>query len=242
MYYLFFIIFLREETAMLFWALLLVLAIIAYALLIVWVLPKLILKSKYPVSKPTDRGLKKYKLGDTDYAIVYEPSLSARKHITQYVLANKDGKKTFKCKIAPHVTYIDFDIVLFDATDKCFLAINSMEIMGTDRLAPEIDLPSQTAYVSIIINQVNETKLQKKRVATVSKRRIAGFGISALFLSIGISIVSLFAFSNIFGGLFRETFEEKMITSGWIFLLPALVCTACIAGACYILSLRNTKG
>ena len=78
---------------MLFWTLTLALVVIAYVLLIVWILPKFMLKSNYPIPQPTDRGLKKYKFSDSDYAVVYEPSLSARKYITQYVLAKKDGKK-----------------------------------------------------------------------------------------------------------------------------------------------------
>ena len=99
---------------MLFWILLLALVSLAYALLIIWALPKLILKSKYPIAKTTDRGIKKYKFSDSDYAIVYEPSLSVRKYITQYILAKRDGKKTFQGKIAPNVTYIDFDLALRD--------------------------------------------------------------------------------------------------------------------------------
>ena len=226
---------------MLFWTLILMLAIILYAILIVWVMPTLILKSKYPLTAPTDRGLKKYKLNDDDYAIVYEPSLDARKYITQYILAKKDGKKTFKCRISPDITYIDFDIVLFDAHGTCFHAINSMDIVSTDGFADEIDLPSQTAYASIIVNQVNNKKLRKAQEAIVRKRNLVIFGIASLVLSVGLSVCSMYAFSNIFGGLFRETFAKTMISSGWVFILPTIMCAVCITGACLTLLSKNSK-
>ena len=224
---------------MLIWTLLLVLMIMAYALMVVWVLPKLILKSNYPITKTSDRGLKKYKFGDDDYAIVYEPSLDARKYITQYILTKRDGKKTIKCKIAQNVTYIDFDIALFDAEEKCFLVINSMDIVAPDGLVDEIELPMETSYASIIINQVNNKQIREAQKAQVDTPRLVTFGIAAWVLSMGLSFGTLFAFSNIFGGLFRETFAIEMIVRGWIFVLPTLVCAASVGGACYMLYLRN---
>ena len=226
---------------MFFWALLLILIVIAYAILIIWALPNLVLKGKYPIEHPTDRGLKKYKFGESDYAVVYEPSLAARKYITQYVLAKKDGKKFFKCKIAPDVTFVDFDIVLFDAHEKCFLVINSMDISEPKSLPEEIELPEKTAYASIIVNQVNDRVINRAQTAQVSKGRLFGFGLLALMLSVGMSVCAMFAFSNVFGGLFRETFAEVMLSSGWIFFLPTLLSGAAIGGACYILYLRNSK-
>ncbi len=226
---------------MLFWILLLILVIVVYAILMIFVLPEFILKSKYPEARTTDRGLKKYKFNDSDYAIVYEPSLTARKYISQYVLAKRDGKKTIKCKIAPNVTYIDFDILLFDAEETCFLVINSMDIVGADGLGNEIELPNETSYASIVVNQVNEREMRKTQFTRVSGSHLFMFGVLSLICSVAMSIGVLFAFSNIFGGLFRETFAEKMLSSGWIFMLPTLISAACITSACCTLFSRNSK-
>lgn len=230
-----------KEIFMLFWILLLVLVSIAYALLIIWVLPKLILKSKYPIDHPTDRGLKKYKFSDSDYAIVYEPSLAARKYITQYILAKKDGKKTFKCKIAESVTYIDFDVALFNAQDKCFLVVNCMDVVERNGVTKETDLPNETAYASVIINQVNGNRLRQTQAAQVGAGRLCTFGLLSLILSIGMSVCTMLAFSNIFGGLFKETFAQRMLSSGWVFLFPTAVCAVCISVACGMLFTRNSK-
>ena len=226
---------------MLFWILLLVLVSIAYALLIIWVLPKLILRSNYPITHSSDRGLKKYKFSDDDYAVVYEPSLSTRKYVTQYILAKRDGKKTFKGKIAPNVTYIDFDIALFDGSNRCFSVINSMNIVGEDGLTEDVDLPQETSYVSIIVNQVDKKQIKQKIVAKVGIFRLIVFGLSALLLSVVMAVFAMLAFSFIFGGLFKETFAVKMISSGWVFIFPTIISAACITGACYTLFLRNSK-
>ena len=226
---------------MLFWILLLVLIIIAYAILIAWVLPRLILQIDYPTTHPSDRGLKKYKWNDSDHAIVYEPSLAARKYITQYVLAKKNGKKSIQCKIEQNIAYIDFDIVLFDAQGNSFHAIHSMDILGADGVTAETELPDETAYVSVVVNQVNETVVQKTRATAIQTSKIVGYGILAFLVSIGVSFLILLAFSYAFGGLFRETFAEKMISSGWIFVLSTLISAFFIIGACYTLYLRNSK-
>ena len=226
---------------MLFWTLSLLLVSIAYAFLIIWFLPKLILRSKYPITRPTDRGLKKYKFSDEDYAIVYEPSLSVRKYITQYILAKKDGKKTFKGKIAENVTYIDFDIVLFNGAGESFLVINAMDIVEENGLTKEVDLPAETAYASIIVNQVNKKEFKRKQVAQVGVFRLCIFAFLTLLLSVGMSVCTMFAFSYMFGGLFRETFAEKMISTGWVFIFPTIISAVCIAGSCYMLFSRNSK-
>ena len=226
---------------MLFWILLLILISFAYALLLIFILPKLILKSNYRITRSDDRGLKKYKFSDSDYAIVYEPSLLARKYVTQYILAKKDGKKTFKGKIASNVSYIDFDIALFDAQEQCFSVINAMELIGADGFTKEIDLPQETAYASILINQIDKKVLKKSLSAKVSGSRLFFFAVVALLCSIAMAVGTTFAISHIFGGLFRETFVEKMIESGWVFLIPTLICATFITGACCILFSRNSK-
>ena len=225
---------------MLFWILLLVLVSIAYALLITWVLPKFILKSNYSFSQPSDRGLKKYKFSDNDYAIVYEPAIATRKYITQYILAKKDGKKTFKGKIDESVSYIDFDIVLFDASGRSFDVINSMHIVENDGFTEEIELPEATSYASIMVNQVDKKELKRTQVARVTSGRLWLFGGLALLSSIGMSVCTMYAFSNLFGGLFRESFIEKMVDGGWVFIVPTIICALCIYGACYTLS-KNSK-
>lgn len=226
---------------MLFWILLMLLATTMFALAVVIFFPKWFLKNRYPIERPTDRGVKKYKFTDSDYAIVYEPSLESRKFITQYVLAKKDGKKTIKCKTAPGITYVDYDIVLFNCRGKCFLVMNSVDAVKSDRVTEETELPDETAFVSIIINQANDDVIERADGIKTKNVGIIPFGFFTLLASVAMSFCVVFSLSHIFGGLFKETFPIKMISSGWIFIVPTILSAICIGMACVILSFKNKK-
>ena len=122
------------------------------------------------------------------------------------------------------------------------MVINSMNLVETDGFTKEITLPQETAYASVLINQVDTKEMRKTASARVSIPRLCWFGVFALLLSVGMSVCAMLSFSNIFGGLFRETFAEKMLSSGWVFILPTLICAASIIGGCYMLFQRILKG
>jgi hypothetical protein len=212
----------------------------AYALLIIYVLPKHILKRNFSLTQPIDRGLKKYKISDSDYAIVYEPTLAVRKYITQYILARKDGKKIFKGKIQQGIAFLDFDIILFNSLGQVFNIVNVMHIVNKSTFTEEVELPSETAYASILINQVDMEKMKKAEAVKITSKQLFRFGCLALLSSIGMSVCTMFVFSKLFGGLFRESFIEKMVSSGWVFIVPTIICALFIGGACYTLS-KNSK-
>ena len=212
----------------------------AFALLITYVLPKHILKRNFSLVQPIDRGLKKYKISDDDHAIVYEPTLAVRKYISQYILAKKDGKKVFKGKIQQGVSFLDFDIVLFDSMGKVFNIVNVMHIVSKSLFTEEVELPAETAYASILLNQVDTEKMKKTEAVKITPTQLYRFGALALLSSIGMSVCTMFVFSNLFGGLFRESFVEKMVSSGWVFIIPTIICALFIGGACYTLS-KNSK-
>lgn len=226
---------------MLFWILLLALGIVLFAFFTIGVFPKMFLKNKYRITKPLDRGLKKYRFSDTEYAVLYEPSLEARNFITQYILAKKDGKKFIKCKIAPNIAYIDFDIILFDSHGKSFLVMSSMDVIGNDRLTQETELPKETAFVSVLVNQVNDTVIRQEKNVQTKVSSIMMFGLATLASSMVLAICFVFSFSRIFGGLFKESFANKMMSSGWTFIVPGAISSTCVVIACMLLTLKNKK-
>ena len=226
---------------MLFWYLILGLGILLFAFSVIFILPKMFLQNRYTIREPKDRGIKKYKFSESDYAVVYEPSLFARRYVKQYVLAKRSGEKTIKCMLDPSVIYIDFDIVLFDSEGKAFLVINSNDVIGDGGYTDEMKLPPETSYVTILVNKVNEKTFRSEKSVNIGLGRIFGFGICNVILSIGASIALLYSLSNIFGGVFRESFPEEMISSGLAFLVPAAISAVCTLIASIILILKNKK-
>lgn len=226
---------------MLNWILLMIAGISFFAIMAIWVLPHLFLKNRYSLDKPKDRGLKKYKFSDEDYAVVYEPSPEARRFIKQYVLAKRDGKKTVKCKLAEGVAYINFDVVLFDSNNKAFLVMNSSDVVGEDGMTAEMEIPPETSYATVLINQANDTVLRQEKSVNVGFWHLFGFTVCNVAISMVSSMCLLYSISNLFGGIFRESFPEKMITSGLAFIIPAAVSLVITVIASFILNAKNKK-
>ena len=92
---------------MAFWIIFLAVATALFFAAMIWLLPKVFLKSKYSFKSSADRGIKKYRLDSGGYAIVYAPHLKTRKYISQYVITEQDGKKQLKCKINKEIFYLE---------------------------------------------------------------------------------------------------------------------------------------
>lgn len=152
-------------------------SILVYIALVAVLLTNIFLRLSNPISKPTDRGVNKFVDG-TNRGIRYETYPTIRKYIPEYVLMKRDGKKVFIGKINPGIQFINFDIVLFDVDNKIINTLNVKELVddGAEYLK-DVYLPSQTAYVSVILNSVNA-----KTINTVS---------------LGVKVPNLIAFSII---------------------------------------------
>ena len=79
------------------WYLLLCLVIGGSLALAAFVLPKIYLSTRYTITQPTDRGIKKI-LEKSGQSMLFEPALKYRKYLKQYVLAERYGKKELICK------------------------------------------------------------------------------------------------------------------------------------------------
>ena len=202
---------------MIWWILLLLAGCGAFLALTVFVLPRLFLKNCYGIDEPYDRGLKKYRFEDDGYGIVYEPSLGVRKYIKQYVLTNRYGEKRIKCKIDPTLKYLDYDVVLFNNQDKVFLILNVKDIIKEHGYTDEVVLPDETSYVSILLNRADELEFQRHKGIRISPIHMLCFGLSAVGLFVCAAFCVKLCFSNLFGGLFRESFmlegQSNLITA-----------------------------
>ena len=212
-----------RRVTMFFWVLLLLIGSGAFCAAIVWGLPKIFLKSRYTIDQPYDRGIKKYKFKNTGYGIVYEPALNVRKYIKQYVLTNQNGEKKLMCKVAPKVTYIDYDIVLFDASNKVFLILNAKDLIEKSQFTAEVTLPPETAYVTILLNEVDGRKLGKKQSVRLSPFHLLCFAISSIGLSTCLAFCLKLCFANLFGGIMRQSFMASAMGNSLTLILSLVI-------------------
>lgn len=202
-YFDFMLTFRRENMA--FWIVFLLVAAVLYFAAMMWLLPKAFLKSKYSFNASCDRGIKKYKLDTGGYAIVYEPQPSTRKYVKQYVVSEQDGKKQLKCKINKEIFYLDFEVFLFDSLYRVFDVLHVCDLIETPEYTKEIEIPSQTAYVSIFLNRVDNKVINKKPRVKLSLKSVIGFWICSTLLTVAFAFAVKYGMANIFGGVFRQS-------------------------------------
>lgn len=190
---------------MAFWIVFLTVAAVLYFAAMIWLLPKAFLKSKYSFKSSADRGIKKYRLDSGGYAIVYEPQPKTRKYVRQYVITEQDGKKQMKCKINKEIFYLDFEVFLFDSLNRVFDVLHVCDMIDEPGYTKEIEIPSQTAYVSVFLNRVDNEIINKKPRVKMSASNMAGFWICSMLLSVAFAFAVKLGVANIIGGVFRHS-------------------------------------
>ena len=162
--------------------------------------------NKYKIKTVKDRGIKKYKTAKDERGIVYEPDLETRKYIYQYVLTDDGKEKRLKCKIADSISYLEYDIALFDRNHKVFKVLNVCELIEEAGFTKSVELPQETSYITIILNRVDNEMMERPIRAKISVSKAIMFAL----LSLALSLVTAFSFKQgiaySIGGVFRESF------------------------------------
>ena len=225
------------------WIILLSVIMSVFSLVHTLILPKLFLKVKYDYDSLPDRGTKVVS-EEGGKSIVYEPDVKIRKYIKQYILSERDGKKYIICKIADNVRYIDFDVALFDAEGNSFKVINIKELIKNKGYTNLTELPDKVAYVTLVLNAVNNTEYKSTASKKVVLKGIALYLVLAAVAEI-ICIISVKAcLAKILGGIYFESF--LLVPKTWIFtaaecaavIIINVICTLCIV----LIKKRNKKG
>lgn len=184
-------------------------SVVLYLVLVAMVLPRFVLKASYRIKKPTDRGVKRCTF-EGKPCIVYSSSKENKPYIKQYILLNEGEHKLLKCKTAPGVDYLDYDIVVFDRYNKPFEVINVKEDVLGD-VTKSTQLPSDTAYVRLVIRQANRVKLKKPATFGVSGGSIFVFSLLVLVLTALEAFAVRASCALAFGDVYRESFISSRL-------------------------------
>ncbi len=195
-----------------------------------WILPHIFFKNKYSGGDSRDRGIGKYYIPGTGHAIVYKTENKNRKYIEKYILYERGGKKYLSYKIKNGVSYIDFDITLFNKTKTSFLVLNTKSII--DGEPEDIELPYETAYISLSINQANNEKLPYERRVLTNKFIYILYFISMLALSVGFALLTRICFGNIMSGVFSEDFIKNPEETRNVIIYALIIATVMTTATC----------
>lgn len=187
------------------WIIILVVAIVFFVAMHAAVIPKLFLKVEYDVKSPTGRGVKAIR-EENGRSIIYDADFAIRRYIPRYIVSERGGKKVLVCKAGKDVRYLDYDVVIFNHLNEIKDVLHVKEVVKDDGCTRAVDLPADTAYVNVYLNEADGTEIKRKVSGHISAKRWAAF----LLACAAVEVITVFAvracLANLFGGLFGEMF------------------------------------
>jgi hypothetical protein len=222
------------------WSVLLVVVIVIFVCVDAVILPKAFLFVGYNVTDSSDRGIKTID-EDNGRSIIYEPDFSVRKYISQYILSERDGKKFLVCKFDGNVGYINFDVVLFNQFGEVENVLNVKQIVGDNLISKPLQIPMSTAYVSLVLTDVNGKKFPNNVVKPISGKRIFWYCVcSTLTILAGIVCVK-FCCAELLGGVFDEMFLVSSYSNMVTAIIAAALILLNVLSAIIIIKSRNRR-
>ncbi len=178
-----------------------------------WLLPRWLLRVKYANVKTADRGLRRC-LFKGKRCVVYEVSRAQRKYVRRYALCQEKGYKTLKCHVASSVTFLEYDVVLFNRYDEITGVLHVKENL-TSLYTRSVQLPDDTAYISLVLRRANKESFERKPLMLLSRGKILLFALLTLLLTAAEGFVIKVGCAYAFGGVFREDYISSLEGTLW---------------------------
>ena len=153
---------------------LLFLSLFIFVFLLACLYPRLILKPNYCFLNIKDRGIKKF-VFPNGRAITYQPSQQIRQYVNSYILSCIDGKKYIKCELDRSISELSYELVVFDASDRVITVLQISDRVKRCGYTHSVLLPLNTAYVHLILREVDNEKISKEPVAMYRQSRLVAY-------------------------------------------------------------------
>ncbi len=169
-------------------------------------LPRMYLKLRYTIERSKDRCIKRVYEKDGQ-SMVFEPEEKWRGYIEQYVLSERKGQKVVMCKVNEELSYIEFDVVVFNAFNKVSEVIKVQDNVAGSGYTKTVELPEDASYLSLCVVRADNKKFRNNLTArsTVGKR-FAYYIINAVTV-----IMEIVAFKICLANILGEEFRESVI-------------------------------
>ena len=207
------------------WSIVLAVLVAAFILIHVLILPKAFLRTDWGRLPVTGRGVKSVESG-SGHSIVYEPDIKTAKYIKQYSLSERGGKKFLLCKIDEKIKYINFDVAVFNKDGNTVKILNVKEIISRQGFTEVCELPEETAYVTLSLNEVNGQKKSRGLRGEISPKNFAWYLSLSAIADIVCVVLAKICITNIFGGIYSESF--LLSGMGWLYTFLAALAVVAI--------------
>ncbi len=224
------------------WIVIFILVVLISVFITAYLLPRIYLKQRYTVEKSDDRCIKRV-YERNGQSLVFEPEEKWRKIVHQYVLSERGENKVLMCKVNKSLSYIEFDVVVFNAFNQVAGVIKVNDYVDGSGYTKIVELPDDTSYISINVIRADNEKFGKNITAKVPAKRKFGFiMINAVMILVEV-IACRICLANIFGDEFRESIVlnlEGAITSAIIAGVLILINTIIVMISVKVREKNNT--
>lgn len=205
------------------WYVLLAVVLVLFIVVHAIVLPRCFFRVSFETSV-AGRGLKVInEKGGT--SIVYEPDISIKKYIGQYIVSERYGKKRLIMRVADYLRFVSVDVALFDSDNRMFDILTVDDVISHKGYSDIIELPNNTAYVTLHLNAADDKKFEPRRKGGISGKKWAAFLLCCTFCELLTVFVSRLCIAKLYGGIYWESF----ILSAEGNLIAAAICVAIVA-------------
>lgn len=225
------------------WSVVLAVLAAAFILIHVLILPRVFLRAERGRLPVTGRGVKSVE-SESGPSIVYEPDPETAKYIKQYSLSERGGKKFLLCKVDEKLKYINFDVAAFDGDGNAVKIFNVKEIITRQGFTEVCELPEETAYATLSVNEADGRKKGAGLRGEVSAKNLAWYLSLSAVADIICAVFAKICITNIFGGIYSESF----LLSGmdWFYTMLAALGVAAVnvltAAICIMWKSGKLKG
>lgn len=205
------------------WYVLLAVVLVLFIVMHAVVLPRRFFRGSFetPVA---GRGVKVInEKGGT--SIVYEPDMSIKKYIGQYIVSERGGKKRLIMRVADYLRFISVDVALFDSDNRMFDMLTVEDVISKKGYSDVIELPNNTAYVTLHLNAADDKKFAPRRKGGISGKNWAAFLMCCALCELFTVFVSRLCIAKLYGGIYWESF----VLSAEGNLIAAAICVAIVA-------------
>ena len=217
--------------------LLLFISMILYIYLFSSVIPNFIMKLRVKGENTCDRGLKRFTYPN-GRCVLYETELGVREYVSSYALYTEDGYKYIKCKAAPYVSALRYDIYAFNVNNKLIDVIGVSEVLGKDCYTESVALPPETSYVRLVLRRADDKYYSNSLLLGYSPvRYVVCATVVALATALEGTLIYVLAKDILFNAL-RIKIQLASVT-GMIFAIMGIALT--VAGLTVLAYRRNVK-
>lgn len=217
------------------YAMLIIVSLVAFSMLLKYVVPTLTLRVNHFVDKSLGRGIKTYKYPD-GRAVLYEPHPSIRKYINKYLLFVNEGYKYFKCTTDEAVRGFKLEILMLNNRHKVIDVISVECGIDSTHTSADVLLHPETSYVAINLIDVNGSEVKR-----LTRSYYTVWQLAAYFLSVGaLTFLEVNTVSNLAVKIFKIALGVKRITLS-TFSLYLVSSLAIAAAALFIVTVSSRK-